>query len=149
MEGRISFYFAHGLATSSQKTYKSGENRYLKFCSSSNVDHLPICESVLCKFVAFLADESLQHRTIKTYLFEILPNQIRPGRSFSVSHATSGLCPKGCEASTSGVGERKQGTPPYHPGHSTQIEGGLVGIGWRSRHKADLGGMLPMLLRVS
>jgi hypothetical protein len=33
LEERSSFYFANGLASSSQRT-KSGENRYLRFCSS-------------------------------------------------------------------------------------------------------------------
>lgn len=76
MEGCISFYFAHGLASSSQK---SGENRYLRFCSSNNVNPLPMSESVLCSFVAYLPDESLKHRTIKTYLSSLRYFQIRAG----------------------------------------------------------------------
>ena len=33
-----------------------------------NISPLPLYESVLCKFVTHLADESLQYRSIKTYL---------------------------------------------------------------------------------
>ena len=65
---RISFYFAHGLAGSSQKTYKSAEKRYLTFCSMQNISSLPLYESVLCKFVTHRAYESLQYRSIKTFL---------------------------------------------------------------------------------
>ena len=79
MEDRVSFYFAHGLAASSQKTYKSGENRYLRFCRDSRVNPLPLCETILCKFVSYLADESLQHRTIKTYLSGLRFCQIKAG----------------------------------------------------------------------
>ena len=61
LESRTSFYFAHGLANSTQRTYKSGENRYLKFCHFSSYSPLPVCESVLCKFVTYLADVSLLH----------------------------------------------------------------------------------------
>ena len=53
----------------------------MKFCSSSNVNPLPLCESVLCKFVSYLADESLQHRTIKTYLSGLRFFQIKAGLS--------------------------------------------------------------------
>ena len=40
LEKCATFYFAKGLAESSQRTYmyKSGENRYLNFCQSCNCD---------------------------------------------------------------------------------------------------------------
>ena len=68
LEERAAFYFTKGLADSSQKTYKSGENRYLRFCQSANWTPLPAAEATLCKFVLFLASDGLKHRTIKTYL---------------------------------------------------------------------------------
>ena len=79
LESRASFFFVQGLATSSQKTYKSGENRYLRFCQSLSVVPLPVSESRLCKFVSFLADQKLKHRTIKTYLSGVHYFQIRSG----------------------------------------------------------------------
>ena len=69
IESRISFYFAHGFAGSSQKTYKSAEKRYLTFCSMHNI----------CKFVTHLAEESLQYRSIKTYLSGLRYFQISAG----------------------------------------------------------------------
>ena len=79
IESRISFYFAHGFAGSSQKTYKSAEKRYLTFCSMHNISPLPLYESVLCKFVTQLAEESFQYRSIKTYLSGLRYFQISTG----------------------------------------------------------------------
>ena len=79
MEERAAFYFTKGLADSSQKTYKSGENRYLRFCQSANWTPLPAPEATLCKFVSFLASEGLKHRTIKTYLSGVRFLHIRSG----------------------------------------------------------------------
>ena len=56
---------------SSQKAYKSGENRYLRFCRSGDWTPLPPSEGTLCKFVSLSASEDLKHRTIKTYLLGV------------------------------------------------------------------------------
>ena len=79
LEKCATFYFAKGLADSSQRTYKSGENRYLHFCLSCKVTPLPVSESILCKFVSYLACEGLKHRSIKTYLSGVRYLQIRSG----------------------------------------------------------------------
>ena len=79
MESRAAFYFANGLAASSQKTYKSGENRYLSFCTKLQCLPLPLTESTLCKFVSYLADEPFQFRTIKMYLSGLRFFQIKSG----------------------------------------------------------------------
>ena len=79
MESRAAFFFVQGLASSSQKTYKSGENRYLRFCQLGGVTPLPVNESSLCKFVSYLADEKLKHHTRKTYLSGVRFFQIRSG----------------------------------------------------------------------
>ena len=51
----------------------------MRFCSDSHANPLPLSETVLCKFVSHLADESLQHRTIKTYLSGLRFMQIKAG----------------------------------------------------------------------
>ena len=79
MENDSTFYFTKGLADSSRRTYKSAENRYLNFCDRGNWTPLPVCESLLCKYVSYLAKEGLKHRTIKTYLSGIRYLQIRSG----------------------------------------------------------------------
>ena len=76
----------------------------MRFCSVSHVNPLPLSESVLCKFVSCLADESLQHRKIKTYVpvwSKIRANKGRTRRSVSVADASVGLCFEGRETRAS------------------------------------------------
>ena len=79
MERRAAFFFANGLAASSRKTYKAGENRYIGFCQRYSIVPLPVSESGLCKFVTFLAEQGLKYSTIKTYLAGIRYLHIRSG----------------------------------------------------------------------
>ena len=79
MERRAAFVFANGLAASSRKTYKVGENRYIGVCQRYRIVPLPVSESGLCKFVTYLAEQGLKYRTIKTYLAGIRYLHIRSG----------------------------------------------------------------------
>ena len=63
--------FTIGLAASTQRSYRSGQNRYLQFCRKGNIQPLPTSETTLCRFVSYLAEENLTHRTIKAYLSAI------------------------------------------------------------------------------
>ena len=51
----------------------------MKFCDSNKLRPLPLSQSVLCLFLSYLADQSLQHRTIKTYMSGLRFYQIRAG----------------------------------------------------------------------
>ena len=79
MEQSVLRYFTKGLAPSTLRTYKSGQDRYLKFCESASLSPLPANEEQLCAFVAFLADDKLKHRSIKTYMSAVRHLQIRAG----------------------------------------------------------------------
>ena len=79
LEESAVFFFAKGLVDSSQKTYKSGKNRYLHFCQSVHCSPLPASEETLCKFVSYVACEGLKHCTIRTYLLAIRFLHIRSG----------------------------------------------------------------------
>ena len=76
MEESVCFYFSKGLASSTQRTYKAGKNRYLKFCEHASIVPLPVCEKHLCSFVSHLANEGLKFRTLKVYLSAIRHMQI-------------------------------------------------------------------------
>lgn len=76
MEESVRYYFVKGLATSTQKTYKSGKDRYLSFCMHASLPALPVSQYVLCSFVAYLADQGLKHRSIKVYLSAVRHLQI-------------------------------------------------------------------------
>ena len=71
LEDSVSFYYAHGLATSTLRSYKSGQDRYVKFFISYNSTPIPVTEHVLSVFVAAMAKEGLKHQTIKCYMSAI------------------------------------------------------------------------------
>ncbi len=59
---------AKGLANATQKTYLSGQQRYLRFCESGDRTPAPASEETLVLFVSHLAKEGLGHCAIKAYL---------------------------------------------------------------------------------
>ncbi len=75
----VRFYFNHALAPSTQRTYQSAKNRYLKFCMRGSLSPIPVGENTLCLFVAFLAEEKVAHRSIKSYLSAVRHLQISQG----------------------------------------------------------------------
>ena len=64
----MEFYFSHGIAASTQKTYTSAKRCYFQFCYTNHLNLLPASEHQLCRSVAALAKEGLSHRTLKGYL---------------------------------------------------------------------------------
>ena len=81
MDDRAAFYFAEGLASSTIRTYGSGQERFLKYCQSNNSVAFPATEVVLYSFAAHLADVGLKHRSIKIYMSGVRFFQIKAGCS--------------------------------------------------------------------
>ena len=75
----MDLYFQAALAPSSQKTYTSAQNRYIRFCNSLQLSPLPLSEHQLCQFASFLAKENLSHSSIKGYLSALRHLQIASG----------------------------------------------------------------------
>ena len=73
--------FCHlGLAPSTHKAYKAAVNRFSLFCAKFGFNNpFPVNESLLCRFVATLAQEGLAPNTIKTYLAGIRHAQVIKG----------------------------------------------------------------------
>ena len=69
-------YFRSGLAPSTHKSYNSAKRRFLCFCNQAQLNPLPISETLLCRYVAHLAEEGLTPRTIKAYLSAIRHLQV-------------------------------------------------------------------------
>ena len=65
LESLVQHYFAKGLAPSTQRTYMSAQERFLKFCLDGAFTQLQVKQSLLCAFVSYLADQKLKHGTIK------------------------------------------------------------------------------------
>ena len=79
LEGLVRGFIEASIAPSTARVYASGQRRYLTFCRNSNSPPLPLTESHLCLFVAYLADEGLKHTSIKGYLSAIRRLQIVQG----------------------------------------------------------------------
>ena len=71
--------FAAGLAASSQRTYRSGERKYVTFCQVYKLTPFPATEPVLTAFVAALHTQGLAVGTVKSYLAAMRHTQIAIG----------------------------------------------------------------------
>ena len=80
LDGTVQFFRQHGIANSSQKTYKSALRRFANFGEIFNVlSHFPVSEAILCYFVSFLANQKLSPQTITFFLAGICHMQIKLG----------------------------------------------------------------------
>ncbi len=68
LDQHVQTFFMKGLADNTHRVYRTGQKRYLDFCSCAGLRGVPASEGVVCKFVAQLATEGLKHRTIKSYM---------------------------------------------------------------------------------
>ncbi len=68
-----------GLAELTHKLYVCGMHRFLNVCSAAKLIPVPATEELLCHFAAFLANDDLHHRSIKSYLPGVRHLQISEG----------------------------------------------------------------------
>ena len=64
---------------STQKTYSSGEKRYLSFCSQYNLSALPGTEDTLLLFITYLTGQGLTANSIRVYLAAVRAVHINEG----------------------------------------------------------------------
>lgn len=79
MEESVCCLYAQGLASSTQRSYKSASSRYLQFCNLAQARPLPLCEHILCLYVTYLSMQQLKHKSIKVYLSALRHFQISAG----------------------------------------------------------------------
>ena len=72
-------YFVAALSSSTHKTYKAAERRYLQFCNNFSLTPIPVSENILCYFVACMGQEGLAGSSIRTYLSGIRQLQVAAG----------------------------------------------------------------------
>ena len=83
-----------GLSPLSNRSYRSGVRRYISFCARYQLIGSPLSDLVLCRFVAFLVQQSLAYTSIRQYLYmcalchhQLLEGGNDPGlSSFSCLH---------------------------------------------------------------
>ena len=71
--------FTAGIAQSTQRTYRSGEKRYIHFCQRIGLGPFPATEQCLTLFAAHLFKEGLVAGTVKSYLSAVRHAQIAAG----------------------------------------------------------------------
>ena len=86
----MEFYFRNGLAPSTHRSYDSAKHRFLSFCNQAHLKRLPVSESLVCRYVAHLAEQGLAPKTIKLYLSAVRHLQV----SMSLSDARMGDMPR-------------------------------------------------------
>lgn len=90
LEDRCRHFLVHGLASSTRKSYASGQKKFYEFCIQAGKLHptgspCPADEWTLCLFVSFLAS-SIQHSSIKVYLSAVRSLHIEQGFSDPLSN---------------------------------------------------------------
>ena len=73
----IQMLFEQALAPATRRSYSAAQRRFLTFCKNHALAPLPLNESLLCHFVAFLYEEGLAHTTVKSYLSALRQLQIK------------------------------------------------------------------------
>ena len=71
--------FKKGIAPTTERSYRTGRKKYVKFCEKYSRPPLPVSESGLCQFVACLAGEGLTHGSVKAYLAAVRQMQVEAG----------------------------------------------------------------------
>ena len=79
MDQAVQRFYQAALTTSTHKTYKAAERKYLSFCTNFSLPPLPTTENILCYFAACLGQEGLAGSSIQTYLSGIRQIQISAG----------------------------------------------------------------------
>ena len=79
LDSAVQQFFSAGLANSTKRSYQSGANRYIRFCSLFGVTPYPATERSLSHFVGYLLQEGLSASTVKGYLSAVRHAQISLG----------------------------------------------------------------------
>lgn len=72
-------YYSEALTAATKRTYRAGQKRYMEFCKQFKLNPIPVSESNLCYFVAFLGEKGLMASSINGYLSAIRQWQISEG----------------------------------------------------------------------
>ena len=74
------------MAPATRASYATAQHRYLSFCTEAGVvEPWPVVEAILCRYVTFLGQQGLKHRSIKAYLSGLIYN-IRLGLGNPFAH---------------------------------------------------------------
>ena len=76
MDNTVRALFGSGISTATRASYNSSRRRYTAFCYQFGLTPFPLSETILCRFVAFLFNQSVSARSIRCYLSALRYTQI-------------------------------------------------------------------------
>ena len=79
MDTAVHELLVRGVSRATLATYASGKKRYLSFCEQFGLSPLPVSETILCRFVAFLSAIPINYQSIRSYLSAVRHLQITSG----------------------------------------------------------------------
>ena len=79
MDQTVHTLLRQGITPSTSLSYRSGIRRYYTFCTQFLLPPLPLSQSMLCRFVAWLHEQGLSPSSIRLYLSAVRFHQISLG----------------------------------------------------------------------
>ena len=80
LEAALHHYVDNSVAAATKSSYATAQRRYLAFCAAAGITQpFPPSENVLCRYVTYLGQQNLKHKTIKAYLSGLRFTQIHLG----------------------------------------------------------------------
>ena len=87
LESALHHYAVNCVAPATRASYATAQRRYLSFCTEVGVvEPWPVVEAILCRYVTFLGQQGLKHRSIKAYLSGLRFAQIQLGLGNPFAH---------------------------------------------------------------
>ena len=81
MDVHVQHTLQQARASSTSRVYRSVQNKYLRFCDMYKIQPLPITDSVMLRYLAYLDLLGINVRTMRVYLAGIRALQIENGMS--------------------------------------------------------------------
>lgn len=123
MEAALQQFYERGLASSTRKSYSSGQKRFLDFCSKFNLIPIPPSEHTLLLFISKLGMDGLAMATIKCYLSSVRQLLIDTGISSPVIYTPRiELVIRGIKRAKVGSGTGKDSRLPITPSILKQLK---------------------------
>ena len=79
----VQILFKQGLAPATNRSYTSARNFCIKFCSKAGLSPLPLTQSNLCLFAAFLSQQKLAPRSISLYISAVRHMEVQASTTTS------------------------------------------------------------------
>ena len=122
LEAALHHYVGNSVAAATKSSYATAQRRYLSFCAAAAITQpFPASEIVLCRYVTYLGQQNLKHKTIKAYLSGLRFTQIHLGGGNPFQNDAMPQLEyvlKGIKRVQARQAEPQKSKTPYHRGHN-------------------------------